>query len=75
MPHERFIIAEVINSPDLSNGQGGLNGSNSKDPYLQIKRDKVIVGGTEANRSKIGSFLTYINNAAAGIVTANPSQL
>jgi hypothetical protein len=46
MLQERFIIAEVIN-PELAQNH----------PYLQIKKDKVIVGASEVNRAKIGSFL------------------
>lgn len=42
---------------------------------VQIKRDKVCVGANEVHRSKIGSFLQMINNAANGITTSGKPQL
>lgn len=34
---------------------------------VQFKKDKLVVGNNEVNRSKIGSFLQLVNNAASGL--------
>jgi hypothetical protein len=34
---------------------------------VQFKKDKLVIGNSEVNRSKIGSFLQLVNNAASGL--------
>jgi hypothetical protein len=61
---ERTIIAAALNQPNDTAIQ------QDKSPMIvQFKKDN------EANRSKIGSFLQLVNNAASGLANNRDVQL
>lgn len=67
---ERTIIAAALNQPNDTAIQ------QDKSPMIvQFKKDKLVIGNNEANRSKIGSFLQLVNNAASGLANNRDVQL
>lgn len=67
-------LMTVESFPDRANIGAGIYqtndnaGQQDKTPMIvQFKKDKLVIGNNEANRSKIGSFLQLVNNAASGL--------
>ena len=51
-----------------TNQQNNMGNQPEKSPMIvQFKKDKLVIGNSEVNRSKIGSFLQLVNNAASGL--------
>ena len=75
-------LMTVESFPDTTNlaaiNQLNNNAGNQaeKSPMIvQFKKDKLVIGNNEVNRSKIGSFLQLVNNAASGLANNREVQL